>query len=190
MPQPFDKHLFFRFIVGHQQVADAASADKVANFLRQVLGMVAGAFERLRHEDDLQAGVVRHVLRILNVAQEDDIAQPVHLGIGAQYVDRFLDVALRKRLADIGQHFLEHRRHVGQVPGILRVETPARRLRAGGEAQQQIPDALQPDHDFHAGKQLPGFRLRDARDGRGHAGVYFPVNGIELFLALPDSVQA
>src|SRR5450631_4666506 len=70
VPQPFDKHLFLWFVVGHEQVADAASADKVANFFRQVLGVIAGAFERLRHEDNLQAGVVRDVLRILDVAQE------------------------------------------------------------------------------------------------------------------------
>src|SRR5258707_4662389 len=51
VPQPFDKHLFLWFIVGHEQVANAASADKVADFFGQVLGVVAGAFERLRHED-------------------------------------------------------------------------------------------------------------------------------------------
>ena len=130
-------------------MADAPSADKVANFFRQVLGMVAGAFERLRHEDNLQAGVVRDVLRILDVAQEDDIAQAVHLGIGAEHVDGF-----------------------------------------GGKAQEQVPDALESDHDFHARQQLPGFGLRDVGDGRGHTGVYFHINGIEFFFALPDGVQA
>ena len=133
MPQPFDKHLFFWLVVGHEQMADAASADKVANFFRQVLGMVAGPFERLRHEDNLQAGVVRNVLRILDVPQKDDIAQPVHLRIGAEHVNRFLDVALGKGLADIGQHFLQNRRHLGQVASVLRVQVTARSLRAGGK---------------------------------------------------------
>src|ERR1019366_62604 len=73
VPEPFDKHLLFWFVVGHQQVANAASADKMANFFGQVLGMVARAFQRLRHENNLQAGEVRNVLRILDVAQEDDI---------------------------------------------------------------------------------------------------------------------
>src|ERR1017187_2471638 len=71
VPQPVDKHLFFWLVVGHEQVADAASADKVANFFGQVLGMVAGAFERLRHEDNLQAGVVRDILRVLDVSQKN-----------------------------------------------------------------------------------------------------------------------
>src|SRR5208282_6709197 len=61
VPQPFDEHLFFRFVVGHEQMPNAASADKVANFFRQILGMVAGAFQRLRHKDNLQAGVMRDV---------------------------------------------------------------------------------------------------------------------------------
>src|SRR5437899_6670050 len=77
VPQPFDKHLFFWFVVVHEQVANAASADKVANFFCQILGVVAGAFERLRHENNLQAGVVRDILRILDVTQEDDISQAV-----------------------------------------------------------------------------------------------------------------
>ncbi len=83
------------------------------------LGVVAGAFERLRHEDNLQAGMVRDVLRILDVTQEDDIAQAVHLGIDAKDIDGFLDIFLGKRLADVGQHLLQHRGHLGQVTGIL-----------------------------------------------------------------------
>src|ERR1700693_5512073 len=190
VPQPFDEHLFFWFVVIHEQVANAASADKVANFFRQVLGVVAGAFERLRHEDNLQAGMVRDVLRILDVTQEDDIAQAVHLGIGAKDIDGFLDILLGKRLADISQHLLQHRGHLGQVAGILRVEAVARSLRAGGKAQEQVPNALESDHDFHACEQLPGFGLWNAGDSRGHTGVHFPVNGIKFFFALPDVVQA
>jgi len=43
VPQPLDEHLHFRFVVGHEHVADAASADEVADFFGEVLGMVAGA---------------------------------------------------------------------------------------------------------------------------------------------------
>jgi hypothetical protein len=39
-------------------VADGASADEVADFFCEVLGVIAGALERLGHEDDLQAGQI------------------------------------------------------------------------------------------------------------------------------------
>jgi len=45
-------------------------------------------------------------------------------------------------LTDIRQHFLQNRRHLGQVAGILRIQVATRGLRAGGKAQQQIADAL------------------------------------------------
>src|ERR1700687_2923250 len=156
VPQPFDKHLFFWFVVVHEQMSDAASADKMANFFGQVLGVVAGAFKRLRHEDNLQAGVVRDVLRILDVTQEDEIAQTIHLGIGAEHIDGFLNILSGKRLADISQHLLQNCRHLGQVASILRVEPASRSLCAGSKTQEQVYNALQSDHDFHAREQLPG----------------------------------
>jgi hypothetical protein len=51
--QPIQKHLFDGFVVRHQNMADRMAADEMANLLSQVLGMIAGALERLGHEDDL-----------------------------------------------------------------------------------------------------------------------------------------
>ena len=56
LPEPVQKQLLDRFVVGHHDVADGVSADKVADFLGEVFGMVAGTLQRLGHEDDLQAG--------------------------------------------------------------------------------------------------------------------------------------
>jgi len=42
-----DEHLFYGFVVGHQDVADGVAADEVTDFFGEVLGVVAGAFERL-----------------------------------------------------------------------------------------------------------------------------------------------
>ena len=66
-----DEHLFDGLVVGHEDVADGVSADDVADFFGEILGVVAGAFERLGHEDDLQAGLAVHVFGILNVAEEN-----------------------------------------------------------------------------------------------------------------------
>ena len=79
------------------------AAGQVANFFRQVLGMIAGALERLGHEDDLQAGLARNVFRVLDVAEKDQVAQAIHFGVGAEHFDSLLDVSHGKRRAD-GTH--------------------------------------------------------------------------------------
>jgi len=65
----------------------------------------------------------------------------------------------------------------------------ARILRAGGKIQEQVPDALQSDHDLHTGQQVPRFALGHAGDSRGHTRIHFHVNRIEIFFALPDGIQ-
>ena len=92
-----DEHLLDGLVVGDEDVADGASADEVADFFGEVLGVIAGALERLGHEDDLQAGLAVNVFGILDVAQEDEIAQAVDLGVGAEDLDGFADIATRKR---------------------------------------------------------------------------------------------
>ena len=67
-------------------MADGSSADEVANFFGKILGVIAGALERLRHEDNLQAGLSVHGFRILDVTQKDEVAQAIHFGIGAEHV--------------------------------------------------------------------------------------------------------
>src|SRR6476469_5784922 len=52
-----DEHLLERFVVGNEDVAGGTSADEVAYLFGQILGMVASALQRLRHKDDLQAGL-------------------------------------------------------------------------------------------------------------------------------------
>jgi hypothetical protein len=91
-----DEHLFDGLVVGHEDVADGVSADEVADFFGEIFGVIARAFERLGHEDDLQAGLAGDVLGILDVAQEDEVAETVHLGVGTEHVDGFLYVAAGK----------------------------------------------------------------------------------------------
>jgi len=66
-----DEHLLDGFVVGDGDVADRAAADEVADFLGEIFGVIAGPFERLGHEDDLQAGLADKIFGILDVAQED-----------------------------------------------------------------------------------------------------------------------
>src|SRR5271170_5817143 len=72
-----DEHLFYWLIVGHQDVADGVAADYVADFFGQVFRVIAGAFEGLGHEDDLQTGLAGDVFGILDVAEENQVAEAV-----------------------------------------------------------------------------------------------------------------
>ncbi len=114
-----NEHLFYRLVVGHEDVADGVAADEMADFFGEVLGVVAGAFEGLGHEDNLQAGLAGDVFGILDVAEEDQVAQAVDLGVGAENIDSLADVASRESIADIGEHFFEDGGHVGEVAGVL-----------------------------------------------------------------------
>jgi len=188
--QPFDEHLFFWFVVRHQKMADAAAADKVADLFREILGMVAGAFEGLGHKDYLQAGMTGDVLGIFYVTEKDEVAEAIHFGVRAEHVNRFLDIALGKRLAYVGEHFFQHGGHLREFAGVLRIDTAPGRLGAGGETQEQVADTLEPDHELHAGEQKSGFGFGDAGDGRGHTRVDLHVDGVKILFALADVVEA
>jgi len=97
-----DEHLFYGLVVGHEDVTDGMAADYVADFFGEIFGVVAGSFEGLSHEDDLEAALARDVLRILDVAKEDEVAEAVDFGVGAENVDGLADVAGREGLANVG----------------------------------------------------------------------------------------
>src|ERR1044071_4813340 len=100
-------------------MANGVAANKVADFLGQIFGVVSGALEGLRHEDDLEAGVALQVFGIFDMAEKNQIAQTVYFSIGTKHVDGFLDVAGGEGSSGIRQHFLEHRSHVSKVANVL-----------------------------------------------------------------------
>jgi len=184
-----DEHLFHGFVVCHEDVADGAAADEMANLFSEILGMITGAFERLGHENDLQAGLAGYIFRILDVAEEDQIAEAIHFGIGADNVDCFAYVAVGEGVADIGQHFFEDGGHAGQVAGVLGINAAGGGLSAVGEAEQQVADALEADHELHTGQQFASFGFSDVGDGHGDARVNFHVQLVEFFFALANGIQ-
>ncbi len=62
-------------------------------------------------------------------------------------------------------------------------------LRAVGDAEQQVADALQADHELHAGEKFAGFSRLDFGDGGGDGGVDLHVERVEFALALAQRVQ-
>jgi len=184
-----DEHLLNGLVVGDRDVADGASADEVTNFFGEIFGMIPGPLERLGHEDDLEAGLAVRIFGILDVAQEDQVAQAIHLGVGAQDVDGLGDIAVGKCGAAIGQHLFEERRHLGEVAGVFGVDASADGLSTVGEAKQQVADAFEGDHDLHAGQKFAGFGGPDFGDGGGDSAVDLEVECVEFALALTEGVE-
>ena len=60
---------------------------------------------------------------------------------------------------------------------------------AVGEAEQQIADALQADHELHAGEQFARLGGGDLGDGVGDAAVDFHVELVEFFFALAEGIE-
>jgi hypothetical protein len=184
-----DKHLLHGLVVSDRDVTDGASADEVTDFFGQIFGVIAGALERLRHEDDLQAGLADEIFWILDVTQEQEVPDAVHFGIGAEDVESLADIAAGKCGSAIGQHFLQQRRHLSEIAGIFGVNAPADRQGAVGEAEQQIADAFESDHNLHAGEQFACFGGTDLGDGGGDSAVDFHIERVELALALAQGVE-
>jgi hypothetical protein len=184
-----DEHLFDWFVVGDEDVADGASADEVADFFGEIFGVIAGALERLGHEDDLQAGLARHVFGILDVAQEDEIAQAVHVGVGAEYLNGLADVALGERGATVSEHLFEQRGHLRELAGVFGVDASADRLRAVGEVEQEVADALEANHELHAGEKFARLTRADLSDGSGDSVVDFEIKSVEFAFALAQRTE-
>ena len=63
------------------------------------------------------------------------------------------------------------------------------RLRAAGKTEQQISDALQADHEFHAGKQFTSLGFGHLSYRERNPIVDFTVQQVELFLAFSNRVE-
>jgi len=184
-----DEHLFDGLVVGDKDVADGVTADKVADFFGKIFGVIAGALEGLGHEDDLQAGLAVDVLRILDVAQEDEVAETVHFGVSAKDVDSLADLAGGECGAAIGEHFFEDGRHLSKVPRVFGVDASADGEGTVGEAQEEVADALEANHELHAGEEFAGLGGTDLGDGGSDAAVDFPVERIQIAFALAQRIE-
>jgi hypothetical protein len=187
--QVVDEHLFDGFVVGFEDMADGVTADKVANFFGEIFGVVACALEGLGHEDDLQAGLVGEVLGIFDVAEKDEIAEAIDFGVGAEDIDGLGNVAVGECGADVGEHFFEDGGHAGEVASVLGVDATGRSLRAVGEAEKEVADALEADHELHAGEKFACLSGLDFSDDRSDGAVDFHVEGVEIEFALTQGIQ-
>jgi len=184
-----DEHLLNRFVVSLKDVTDGVATDEVANFFGQIFGVIAGTLEELGHEDDLQAGLTGDVFGILDVAKKDEVAEAVHLGVGAENVDGLADIAIRKTVADVGEHFFEDGSHVSEVASVFGIDATSGGLRAVRKTEEKVADALQADHELHASKEFAGLGGLYFSDGGGNRAVDFHIERVELAFADAQGIQ-
>ena len=189
MAEVIDEHLFDGLVVGFEDVADGVAADEVADFFGEVLGVVAGALKRLSHEDDLQAGLMGKTLGILDVAEEDEIAEAIDFGVGTEDIDGFGNVAAGESVANVGEHFFKDGGHAGEVASVFGIDASGGGLGTVGKAEKQIADAFETDHELHTGEKLAGLGGLDFGDNRGDGAVDFHVDGVKLKFALTQRTQ-
>lgn len=185
----FDEHLLDGLAIGDEDVARGMATDQVTDLFGQILGVISGALQGLGHEDDLQAGLAGNIFRVLDVAEEDQVAQAVDVSIGAENIDGLADIAFGEGGSAVGEHFFQQGCHVGEFASVLGINASPDGLGAVGEVEEVIADALEADHELHAGEEFTGMGGLDRGNGGGHAIVYFQVEGIEFALALAYRIE-
>ena len=185
----FDEHLFDGLVVGDQDMARGMAADQVTDFFGEILGVISGTLQRLGHEDDLEASLAADIFRVLDVAEEDQVAKAVDISVGTENIDGLADIAVGEGAGTVGEHFFQQGCHLGEFASVLGINAAPDGLGAVGEVEQMIADTLEADHEFHAGEEFTGLGGLNRGDGGGHAIVDFEVEGIEFALALAYGVE-
>ena len=91
--------------------------------------------------------------------------------------------------AAVGQHFFEDGRHLSEVARVFGVDASAGSLCAVGEAEQQVTDALEADHELHTGEKFASLGGADFGDRGGDAAVDFHIERVEFALALAQGIE-
>ena len=147
-------------------VAHAAAFHQVNQLFAQVLGVISGALERLRHQQIdscCSRGAARSLA--LQVALKDRAADLVNLGVGLQYPICRFQVAVHKSFMDHFQHSFQDLRHRNQIPAVVAQDFRSQALQALGHRPGQVPNAFQIDDELQAGQQFARLGFGDLGDG-------------------------
>ncbi len=112
----------------------AVPANQVEEFFGQVFGVVTGALEGLRHEQDAGAVGGDALAAGFEVAVEDGATGGVDFGVELENRLREVEVAGQESLVDLGEHFLKDVGHFDKIVGVFAGE-------AGGEFLETMGDA-------------------------------------------------
>ncbi len=165
------------------------SADQMADLFRKILGVISGTFQGLSHEQYVEAFLARHTVVIFQVSEKDEVAQTVELGIGTQYRDGAIEIALAEGVVHITQHLLQSRGHQCEVANILQLNPAAHGRCPIAAVQQQVSNAFQIDDELETSQELAGVFRPDLRDNRGYPLVDLMVECVQFFFAGPHAVE-
>lgn len=131
-------------------MAHSAALDQMTNLFGEILGMVAGAFEGLSHEEDFetQSDITGFPAHLSGV---DTGAQGIHLAVKTVSGERRLHVSLRVSFVYEREHLLEDLAHVVEIGTILRGNLVAIGSRAPDDGEYKISYALEIEHELQAG---------------------------------------
>ena len=185
-----DEHLLDGLVVGDEDVADGVSADEVANFFGEILGVIAGAFQRLGHEDDLQAGLADEGFPGFSMWRRKMRLRRRSISASARRTSMALPISRSEKASPQSVSIFSSMVAIW-VRSRVSSESmrPLDREGAIGEAEQQVSDALEADHELHAGEKFAGFGGFDFGDGGCDAAVDFHVEGVEFALALAQGIE-
>src|ERR1019366_3104462 len=92
-------------------------------------------------------------------------------------------------IVHIDKHFLQSRRHYGEVADVLQLDTAPHCGGAIATVEQEIADTLQINDELEAGQQFAGVLLVHLGDDRGYSLIDEAIERVEFLLALPDPVR-
>src|ERR1700730_2842501 len=78
---------------------------------------------------------------------------------------------------------------MSKVACVLRIDPRSSRLRAAGKTEQQIANAFQANHEFHASQQFASFGSAHLRNRKRDPIVDFPVQRIEFLLPFSNGIK-
>jgi len=170
-------------------VADGASADEVADFFGDVLGVVSGALQRLRHQQDVNAVWSGAARLVLEMAEKNQIANAVDLAIAAQDGDGGAQVARTEGVRDLAQHRFNMGIHLDKVGDVLHIETMRNDAAAADKRGDEISDPLEVNHAFQAGEQLAHLLRRTLRQNARESLIHVTIEFVQLLLAVEDRLR-
>ncbi len=166
-----------------RQVASRVSFNQRVEFLGQILGVIAGSFERLCHQEDLEA-------RRIPVADEMFLKQTmtdvVEFRINAQHLTGSFQIEMSEPVVNVFKHVMEddgHLNKVAEVRGRNRMRFSVQAIR---DAHHEVSDPLQVGNALEARQQLASPRFIHARDCSGQPLIDLALDLIEFLLAVAD----
>lgn len=154
--------LVLKLPLGH--MTQAAALDEAEQFLGKIGGVIAGAFQGLRHQHG--AGAVLHVFSCASdMPQKKRLVDAVDFAVGAKHGVRRLKVAVRKSVPHVLQHLLQNVQHLHQVLSVSFRQCLLQTVRALRDSPEQITNAFEICAETQTGEQFTRFRFGNLRDG-------------------------